>query len=75
MEALGCGAEIIISDISVFREIYRNSAHYIELKSKPQSVDLKGMLSHKCNGADEVLAYYTWENQALRLLKVMEEWQ
>lgn len=63
LEALACGAKIIISNTTCLPEIYRNSASYIDPYA-PCS-NLKQLLNKEVNTDKEVIQHYTWRNMAL----------
>lgn len=73
LEALGCGASIIISDIPVFREIYKGAAHYI----KPDNVEvnIERLLKERVDSPSEILSKYTWENAASDFLKILSDFR
>lgn len=70
LEALSCGARIIISTSASLPEIYGSAASYID----PASTDccLENLLQDKAEDASSVLGAYTYRNAALRLKKIME---
>lgn len=70
LEALGCGVPVIISDIPVFREIYRNTAHYI----KPDNIEvnIEQLIQEPVDSPAQILSKYTWENAAGDFLKILD---
>jgi glycosyltransferase involved in cell wall biosynthesis len=69
MEALCMGASIIISDIPVLKEIYGDSAHYINPKNA--DINLDQLVEEPVAPAWNILEQYSWENSAKRLLSVL----
>ncbi len=71
LEALSCGAEVIVSTATCLPEIYGNSAHYID----PQNydIDLNKLLSEPIAPASEVLDKYNWAKEADKLLTILRE--
>jgi glycosyltransferase involved in cell wall biosynthesis len=71
LEALSVGAPVIVSDIPVLKEIYRDAALYID----PHRNDyrLQDLLAVPTNGAEAVLETYSWEASARKLLSVLRE--
>lgn len=65
LEALSVGAKIIVSDIPCFREIYKDTAFYIN--PDDTSIDLQTLLQTKVSSADSTLDYYTYDNAAKKL--------
>lgn len=63
LEALGCGTEIIVSDIPIFREIYENSAHYINPYAYDNINVNQIMKSEVCN-PEKILEKYSWTKTA-----------
>lgn len=74
MEALACGAPVIVSDTPTMHEIYQNTAHYIDPYNP--DVDLDAILSEPVAPAEEVLKKFSWKRSAEMLyqeLKKMED--
>ena len=67
LEALSCGAPIIISNAASLPEIYGNAAHYIEPDAP--AVNLDELLKEPVEPPDELLEKYTLKNSAVRLYK------
>lgn len=65
LEALSCGAQIIVSTCTCFPEIYGNTAHYIEPYN--YDVDLNALLLEPVDSPDEILTKFTWHNLAKKL--------
>jgi glycosyltransferase involved in cell wall biosynthesis len=65
LEALALGAPLIISNIPVHREVYGNSAHYIDPYS--YDVDLEKILQEPVASANYVLDRFSWEKSAKML--------
>ncbi len=73
LEALSCGAKIIVSKAASLPEIYQKTAHYID----PLSTDcnLEEILKETTDSPDEVLEKYTYENAAKKLLSVLRKFK
>ncbi|MGN0728772.1 glycosyltransferase family 4 protein [Treponema sp.] len=71
LEALSCGAKIIISRSASLPEIYGNSAHYIEWNSTDCS--LENLLAEKTEDSAAVLKKYTYKNAADSLKRILME--
>lgn len=69
LEALACGAKIIVSDIPVMHEIYGNSAYY--LNPNDAKVDIHKLLSGTVHDSRAVLDKYTWKRSAYILAQVL----
>lgn len=69
MEALACGSPIIISDIEVFREVYGDTAHYVDKNNA--NVDIDKLLLEKVEEPYNLLKKYTWENTAKSFIDIM----
>ena len=65
MEALACGAKIVIANASCLPEIYQKSACYID--PYDYNVNLDAVLQQKTAPAEQVLRRYTWNIAAKRL--------
>ena len=71
LEALSCGAPIVISDRTSLPEIYGKAAHYID-PDKPD-VDIAALLKEPVEPADEVLKKFTVEKSAKQLAEIIME--
>lgn len=71
LEALSCGAELIVSNATCLPEIYGNSAHYIDPYN--YDVDLECLLSGTTSAASDVLGKYNWEREAEKLLEILRK--
>ena len=65
LEALSCGAPIIVSNITSLPEIYGKCAHYID-PNEP-NVDLDKLLAEPVESSENILNFYTLENTAKRI--------
>lgn len=71
IEALSCGAELIVSTATCLPEVYGNSAHYIDPYN--YGVNLDEILKQPVAPASEVLDRYSWANEAKKLLALLRE--
>lgn len=73
LEALSCGAKIVVSNAASLPEIYQKTAHYID----PLSTDcnLQELLEEETDSPCEILSEYTYENAAKKLLGVLRKFQ
>lgn len=69
LEALSCGADLIVSTATCLPEIYENSAHYIDPYN--YDVDLECLLSKPISPASEVLGKFDWMREAEKLLMIL----
>ena len=60
LEAMSCGAPVIVSDIPVMREIFKDSVHYLDLNSN--SIDLTNLLDETIQRPELILNEYSWNN-------------
>ena len=70
LEAMSCGAEVIVSTATCLPEIYGKSAHYIN--PYDYEVDFIKLLSEPVAPASEVLDKYNWEREAAKLYKLLK---
>jgi len=70
LEALSCGAQIIIAKASCLPEIYGKSAHYIDPDNT--DVDLNALMQEPVETPTRILEKYTYENGAKQLLSLLE---
>lgn len=71
LEALSCGAEVIVSTATCLPEIYQQSAHYIE--PYDYDVDLETLVREPTAPKEVVLNRFSWEKEAEKLLKLLRE--
>ncbi len=71
LEALSCGAKIIISNTTSLPEIYGNCAYYIN-PDKPDT-DLEDLLKQAVSNPSEIIKKFTLENTAKRIYSILEE--
>ncbi len=69
LEALSVGAKIIISDASCMREIYGDTAYYID--PYDPDVDLEGLLKGSVADPSSVLDRYSWKKSAEQLYRLL----
>lgn len=62
LEALSCGTQIIISNIDVYKEVYGESAHYID-PSKPCE-NISSVLAGAVEQPEGVLKEHSWRSAA-----------
>ena len=66
LEALSLGCPVVVSNISVMREIFDESVHYIDPNST--DVDLDVLLREPVSLAAPILEKYNWEKSAKKIL-------
>ena len=71
LEALSCGADIIVSTATCLPEIYENSAHYIDPYN--YDVDLDNLLKQPVESRESVLERFDWSVEAKKLLSLLRE--
>ena len=71
LEALSCGADIIVSTATCLPEIYKNSAHYIDPYN--YDVDLDNLLKQPVESRESVLERFDWSVEAKKLLSLLRE--
>lgn len=71
LEALSCGAPIIISNASCLPEIYEDCAHYIDPYCYDYNLD--ELLKQPVAPADKLLSKYSWKNSAKTWLQMIEK--
>jgi len=71
LEALSCGAQIIIAKATSLPEIYGNTAHYIDPFNT--DVDLDDLLSQPVEKPDVILAKYSYDTSARMVYKLIQE--
>ena len=73
LEALSCGAPVIVSNVTSLPEIYGKCAHYID-PNRPD-VDLDALLSEPVESPAPLLEKYTLTNTAKRMHDIIKDMQ
>ena len=71
LEALSCGAQIIVAKAASLPEIYGNTAHYIDPYNT--DVDLDELLREEVDKPDGILAKYSYDTAAAQVYKLIRE--
>ena len=71
LEALSCGAPVIVAKAASLPEIYGNTAHYIDPYNT--DVDLDELLRKAVDKPDAILAKYSYDTAAEQVLKLIRE--
>jgi glycosyltransferase involved in cell wall biosynthesis len=71
LEALSCGAQIIIANAASLPEIYGNTAHYIDPFNT--NVDLDALLNEPVEKPDAILAKYSYDISARKVYNLIWE--
>lgn len=69
LEALACGAQIIISSTTCLPEIYGKSAHYIDPYNYDYNLD--EILNEPVQDVHKTLAKYNWTDEAKKLYNII----
>ena len=72
LEALSCGAQIIVAKAASLPEIYGNMAHYIDPYNT--DVDLDELLAEPVEKSDEILAKYSYNIAAEQVYELIKEY-
>jgi glycosyltransferase involved in cell wall biosynthesis len=73
LEALSCGAQIIISNAASLPEIYGAAAHYIEPENTNMNLDK--LLSQPVKNPDEILKKYSYDTAAEQVYDLIRKIQ
>jgi len=71
LEALCCGAQIIISNTASLPEIFGNTAHYID--PFDTNVDLDEILKQPVEPPDELLKKYSYDTSAMQVYSLIQK--
>jgi glycosyltransferase involved in cell wall biosynthesis len=71
LEALSCGAQIIIANAASLPEIYGNTAHYIDPFNT--DVDLDALLRESVEKPDAILAKYSYDTSAEKVYNLIKD--
>lgn len=69
LEALSCGAKIVVANAASLPKIYGKTAHYIDPEST--DCDLDEILKQKVEPPDEILEKFTYKNAAEKLYECL----
>jgi glycosyltransferase involved in cell wall biosynthesis len=72
LEALSCGAQIIIAKAASLPEIYGNTAHYID--PFDTDIDLDELLKQPVDPPDEILKKYSYDISARQVYGIIQEY-
>jgi len=70
LEALSCGAKIIVSNIASMPEIYGKTAHYIDPFNT--EIDLDKLLNEPVDPPDEILEKYSYDKSANKVYELIK---
>jgi glycosyltransferase involved in cell wall biosynthesis len=73
LEALSCGAKIIVSNAASLPEIYKNTAHYIDPYNT--DTDLDALLKEPVDSPEEILGKYSYDRAAEQVYGIIKEFQ
>ncbi|GHV82030.1 glycosyl transferase family 1 [Spirochaetia bacterium] len=73
LEALFCGAKIIVSNAASLPEIYGNAAHYIDPFNA--NIDLDELLKQPVEVPDKILKKYSYNTSAQQVYELIKEYQ
>lgn len=69
LEAMSCGANVIVSTATCLPEIYGDAAHFIDPYN--YDVDLESLIKQPVAPRESVLDKYNWAKEAEKLLKLL----
>ena len=72
LEALSCGAQIIVAKAASLPEIYGNTAHYID--PFDINVDLDQLLREPVEGPEKILDKYSYDKAAEQVYTIIKEY-
>jgi glycosyltransferase involved in cell wall biosynthesis len=73
LEALSCGAKIIVAKAASLPEIYGNTAHYID--PFDTGIDLEELLKQKVAPSDEILKKYSYDTSARQVYEMIKKYE
>ncbi|GHU98446.1 glycosyl transferase family 1 [Spirochaetia bacterium] len=73
LEALSCGAQIIVANAASLPEIYGNTAHYIDPFNT--DVDLDEMLQQPVDSPDAILQKYSYDTAARQVYDLIQQFK
>jgi hypothetical protein len=70
VEALSCGAQVIVARAASLPEIFGNTAHYIDPFNT--DVDLDALLKEPVESPDKILEKYSYDAAAQRVYELIK---
>jgi glycosyltransferase involved in cell wall biosynthesis len=71
LEALSCGAKIIVAKVASLPEIYGKTAYYID--PFDVNIDLEDLLCGRVDKPDEILKKYSYDTAAQQVYSLIQE--
>ena len=71
LEALVCGAQIIIAKAASLPEIYGKTAHYID--PYDINIDLNDLLEEPVSNPDDIIRKYSYDTAAMQTYKIIQD--
>jgi glycosyltransferase involved in cell wall biosynthesis len=71
LEALSCGAQIIVAKAASLPEIYGNTAHYLDPFNT--DIDLDKLLQEPVDSPEGILKRYSYDNSARKIYNLIKE--
>lgn len=72
LEAMSCGAELIVSNVTSLPEVYGEYAHYID-PTLYENIDIDKILATPVGNPQELLDKYSWKKSAEKLQWILEQ--
>jgi len=72
LEALSCGAQVIVAKAASLSEIYGNTAHYIDPYNT--DINLDELLLEPVDKPDDILAKYSYDKAACNVYNLIQEY-
>lgn len=71
MEALSCGAKVLVSNRACLPEIYKQSVYYLDPDEK--SIDIEELIEGDLEDSSTILNKYTWKNSGEKMINLLNE--
>ena len=71
LEAMSCGAQVIVSNATCLPELYEDAVHYID--PCDYNVDLDALLREPVAPSEKILEKFSWEKEAVKLLGILRK--
>ena len=72
LEALACGAQVIVANVASLPEIYGNTAHYID--PFDTNIDLEELIKQPVDKPDKILAKYSYDIATRQVYNIIKEY-
>ncbi len=71
LEALSCGAQVVVANVTCLPELYEDAVHYID--PYDYEVDLYALIKQPVASSDKILRKFNWGTEAEKLVDIVKK--